>query len=92
MWVALLNLENLYGTEESLKKAFERALQYCEPRPVYQQLADIYTDSGKVKVRSSLHRSFSSIRRNVKPLTSTSCLVLFAGGRGAVQDDGEALP
>lgn len=50
MWVALLNLENMYGTEESLKKVFERALQFCEPMPVYQQLADIYAKSEKIKV------------------------------------------
>lgn len=49
--MALLNLENMYGTEESLKKVFERALQFCEPMPVYQQLADIYTKSEKMKVR-----------------------------------------
>lgn len=55
MWVALLNLENMYGTEESLKKVFERALQFCEPMPVYQQLADIYAKSDKIKVRSTGH-------------------------------------
>lgn len=51
VWVALLNLENMYGTEESLQKVFERAVQYCEPMPVYQQLADIYAKSNKIKVR-----------------------------------------
>lgn len=58
VWVALMNLENMYGTEESLKKVFERALQFCEPMPVYQQLADIYTKSEKIKVRPStlIHR------------------------------------
>lgn len=50
VWVALLNLENLYGTEESLQKVFERAVQYCEPMPVYQQLADIYAKCQKTKV------------------------------------------
>lgn len=53
VWVALLNLENMYGTEESLKKVFERALQFCEPMPVYQQLADIYAKSEKIKVWSA---------------------------------------
>lgn len=53
MWVALLNLENMYGTEESLKKVFERAVQFCEPMPVYQQLADIYAKSDKTKVQST---------------------------------------
>ncbi|XP_010777768.1 protein RRP5 homolog, partial [Notothenia coriiceps] len=51
VWVALLNLENLYGTDESLKKVFERALQFCEPMPVFQQLADIYAKCDKTKVR-----------------------------------------
>lgn len=50
VWVALLNLENMYGNEETLKNVFERALQFCEPMPVYQQLADIYTKSEKIKV------------------------------------------
>lgn len=57
VWVALLNLENMYGTEESLKKVFERALQFCEPMPVYQQLADIYAKSDKTKEAEALYKT-----------------------------------
>uniref|UniRef100_UPI0037E730AC protein RRP5 homolog n=1 Tax=Semicossyphus pulcher TaxID=241346 RepID=UPI0037E730AC len=57
VWVALLNLENMYGTEESLKKVFERALQFCEPMPVYQQLADIYAKSDKIKEAEGLYKT-----------------------------------
>ncbi|KAM3865426.1 protein RRP5 homolog [Diretmus argenteus] len=57
VWVALLNLENMYGTEESLKKVFERALQFCEPMPVYQQLADIYAKSNKTKEAEGLYKT-----------------------------------
>ncbi|KAG9262427.1 hypothetical protein AMEX_G24199 [Astyanax mexicanus] len=57
VWVALLNLENMYGTEESLQKVFERAVQYCEPMPVYQQLADIYAKSNKMKEAESLYKN-----------------------------------
>ncbi|XP_019744636.1 protein RRP5 homolog isoform X2 [Hippocampus comes] len=57
VWVALLNLENMYGTQESLKKVFERALQFCEPMPVYQQLADIYSKSDKMKEAENLYKS-----------------------------------
>ncbi|XP_042340555.1 protein RRP5 homolog isoform X2 [Plectropomus leopardus] len=57
VWVALLNLENMYGTEESLKKVFERALQFCEPMPVYQQLADIYSKSDKTKEAEGLYKT-----------------------------------
>ncbi|KAM8842414.1 protein RRP5 homolog isoform 2-T2 [Synchiropus picturatus] len=57
VWVALMNLENMYGTEESLKKVFDRALQFCEPMPVYQQLADIYAKSDKVKEAEATYKS-----------------------------------
>ncbi|XP_041640703.1 protein RRP5 homolog [Cheilinus undulatus] len=57
VWVALLNLENMYGTEESLKKVFERALQFCEPMPVYQQLTDIYAKSSKIKEAEGLYKT-----------------------------------
>lgn len=50
MWVALLNLENMYGSQESLNKVFERAVQYNEPLKVFLQLADIYTKSEKFQV------------------------------------------
>lgn len=54
VWVALLNLENMYGTEEALMKVFERAIQYNEPLKVFQQLADIYSGSEKYTVRLGL--------------------------------------
>lgn len=50
VWVALLNLENMYGSQESLDKVFERALQYNEPLKVFLHLADIYTKSEKFQV------------------------------------------
>ncbi|XP_035493857.2 protein RRP5 homolog [Scophthalmus maximus] len=57
VWVALLNLENMYGTAETLKKVFERALQFCEPMPVYQQLADIYAKCNKTKEAEGLYKT-----------------------------------
>ncbi|KAM4603795.1 protein RRP5 homolog isoform 1-T2 [Polymixia lowei] len=66
VWVALLNLENMYGTEESLKKVFERALQFCEPMPVYQQLADIYAKSNKTKEAEGLYKTMAKRFRQNK--------------------------
>ncbi|CAJ1052669.1 protein RRP5 homolog isoform X2 [Xyrichtys novacula] len=66
VWVALLNLENMYGTEESLKKVFERALQFCEPMPVYQQLADIYAKSEKIKEAEGLYKTMVKRFRQMK--------------------------
>lgn len=48
--MALLNLENMCGSPESLTKVFERAVQYNEPLKVFLHLADIYTKSEKFQV------------------------------------------
>ncbi|KAK0155877.1 Protein RRP5 [Merluccius polli] len=66
VWVALLNLENMYGTEESLKKVFERAQQFCEPMPVFQQLADIYARSSKIKEAEGLYKTMVKRFRQTK--------------------------
>ncbi|XP_008947621.1 PREDICTED: protein RRP5 homolog [Merops nubicus] len=57
VWVALLNLENMYGTEETLMKVFERAVQYNEPLKVFQHLCDIYANSEKYKKAEELYHT-----------------------------------
>lgn len=47
IWVALLNLENLYGTPSTLEETFQQTLQTNEPFTIYQHLAKIYTKSDK---------------------------------------------
>ena len=53
VWIALMNLENLYGTQESLVKVFERALQHNEPKKIFFQLIGIYTRTDKFEVWDS---------------------------------------
>ncbi|XP_023571395.1 protein RRP5 homolog isoform X2 [Octodon degus] len=55
VWVALLNLENMYGSPESLSRVFERAVQYNEPLKVFLHLADIYAKSEKFQEASELY-------------------------------------
>lgn len=50
VWVALLNLENTYGTEESLQELFTEATQSNDAKTVYLRLVDIYERSGKFEV------------------------------------------
>ncbi|XP_010131602.1 PREDICTED: protein RRP5 homolog [Buceros rhinoceros silvestris] len=57
VWVALLNLENMYGTEETLMKVFERAVQYNEPLKAFQHLCDIYANSEKYKQAEDLYHT-----------------------------------
>lgn len=50
VWVALLNLENLYGSQESLVKVFQTALHQNDPLEVFRRLAAIYQESNKMAV------------------------------------------
>ncbi|KAH8696661.1 putative rRNA biogenesis protein RRP5 [Talaromyces proteolyticus] len=47
IWVALLNLENIYGTDDSLEEVFKRACQYNDTQEVYERLISIFIQSGK---------------------------------------------
>ncbi|XP_015695265.2 rRNA biogenesis protein RRP5 [Oryza brachyantha] len=44
VWVAYFNLENEYGSprEDAVKKIFQRALQYCDPKRVHLALLSMY--------------------------------------------------
>jgi len=44
VWVAYFNLENEYGSprEDAVKKIFQRALQYCDPKKAYFALLGMY--------------------------------------------------
>lgn len=61
VWVAMMNLENTFGTSESLEAVFKRAIVACEPKKVYLQLVKIYERSNKMDVciYSTTHTSFN---------------------------------
>jgi rRNA biogenesis protein RRP5 len=59
VWVAWLNLENLYGTpspDEAVMALFQRALQHCDQKKLYAALLAILQRTGKVR-RKCLHFS-----------------------------------
>lgn len=45
IWVALLNLENTYGSDESLEEVFKRACQYNDSQETHERLISIYIQS-----------------------------------------------
>jgi len=47
VWIALMNLENVYGSDESLETVFRDAARHCEPKTVHLRLASILEESGK---------------------------------------------
>lgn len=53
VWIALMNLENVYGSDESLESVFKDAARHCEPKTVYLRFASILEESGKKEVNHS---------------------------------------
>jgi rRNA biogenesis protein RRP5 len=54
VWIAYLNLENNFGTDESLAEVFKRACQYNDEQVVHERLISIYVVTGKQEVSSRL--------------------------------------
>lgn len=53
VWIALLNLENVYGTEESLETTFKDAARHNDSKTVHLRMATIFDESEKFEVYSS---------------------------------------
>ncbi len=47
MWIALLNLENLYGTDESVQNVFNEAVKQNDAKKIYLKMVDIYAHNDK---------------------------------------------
>eukprot|EP00796_Vickermania_ingenoplastis_P005696 gene5696-4061_t len=61
VWVAYMNLENLYGTGESLNAVFKRALpRQVDPLVLHERLADIFEASRKSNQLLTLCRTMTS--------------------------------
>ncbi len=60
VWVAYLNLENIYGQppEDAVMKLFQRALQHVDQKKLYLALLAILENSNKVKHLSRWSNSF----------------------------------
>ncbi|BFZ59560.1 rRNA bioproteinsis protein rrp5 [Saitoella coloradoensis] len=56
VWVAMMNLENTFGSEETLEEVFKRACQYNEPKKVYGHLCDILARSQKIEAAKELYQ------------------------------------
>ncbi|AAS53937.2 AFR566Cp [Eremothecium gossypii ATCC 10895] len=47
IWIAMLNLENTFGTDETLEDVFRRACQYMDAYTIHMKLISIYAMSSK---------------------------------------------
>ncbi|KGO58033.1 Nucleic acid-binding, OB-fold [Penicillium expansum] len=63
IWVALLNMENTYGDDDSLEEVFKRACQYNDPQEIYERMISIYIQSGKNQKASDLF--YAALKKKV---------------------------
>lgn len=51
VWIALLNVENVYGTEETLEATFKEAARHNDSKTIHLRLAFIFDQAAKHEVR-----------------------------------------
>ncbi|KAF9346551.1 rRNA biogenesis protein rrp5 [Mortierella sp. AD094] len=59
VWVALMNLENTFGSADTLEEVFKNAVQTCEPKKIYLQLVKIYERSNKIELATELYNTMT---------------------------------
>ncbi|KAG5506434.1 hypothetical protein JKF63_05937 [Porcisia hertigi] len=82
VWVAYLNIENLYGTEESLSAVFRRAQQQqLNQLTLFERLADIYAASRKHNQLLALCRAMTGKFRTERRTWERLGIVLVDQGK-----------
>ncbi|PWW72721.1 nucleic acid-binding protein [Tuber magnatum] len=56
VWIAMLNMESMYGTDETLEEVFKRACQYNEAQDIHEKLASIHIQTGKTEKADDLFK------------------------------------
>eukprot|EP01052_Picozoa_sp_SAG31_P017910 SAG31_NODE_1247_length_9127_cov_2.629929_3_plen_1785_part_00 len=59
VWVAFLNLEKMYGTQETLQQAFERAIVYNDAKKVYSKMVEIHKTAKEYTIVEDLYKVMS---------------------------------
>ncbi|PRP78641.1 hypothetical protein PROFUN_08639 [Planoprotostelium fungivorum] len=54
VWVARINLEHLYGDDESTQKIMNEAIQYNDPLQIYLRVLEAYAASGETEKQGKL--------------------------------------
>ena len=50
VWIASLNLECLYGSDETVQNIFNEAVRRNDPKKIYLKMAEIYAKNDKPEV------------------------------------------
>ena len=66
VWVAFLNLENLFGTDETLKKVWDRAVRYCDEENLYWKMIAIFEESNPKRAEEYLSKMAKKYKTNLR--------------------------
>jgi rRNA biogenesis protein RRP5 len=61
IWVAYLNLENLYGNNNSFQKVLDRAKEVCDKKSLYKHLIQIYMSSDKYEDANEAYKLLTKV-------------------------------
>ncbi|KAH9937237.1 U3 snoRNP-associated protein Rrp5 [Fomitopsis serialis] len=90
VWIALLNLENIYGTDESLEVTFKDAARHNDSKTIHLRLAIIFDQSGKPE------KAEEQYKRTCKKFSQSSKVWTLFGEhylkRGKLEDARKLLP
>ncbi|KAI0375236.1 hypothetical protein BV20DRAFT_934020 [Pilatotrama ljubarskyi] len=90
VWIALLNLENIYGTDESLESTFKDAARHNDSKTIHLRMAEIFEQSDKPE------KAEEQFKRTVKKFSQSSKVwTLFAEHylkRGMLEEARKLLP
>ncbi|TPX37608.1 hypothetical protein SmJEL517_g00637 [Synchytrium microbalum] len=80
VWVAYLNLENKFGSQESLVRVFDRAATVNDPKTMYLQMVRIYERSDKNDLTEELYTTIlKRFKESSKCWTSAGLFYLKNG-------------
>ncbi|TFY62849.1 hypothetical protein EVJ58_g3608 [Rhodofomes roseus] len=94
VWTALLNLENVYGTDESLEAAFKDAARHNDSKTIHLRMAAIFDQSGKSE--ASTCKAEEMYKRTCKKFGQSSKVWTLFGEhylkRGKLEEARKLLP
>ncbi|KAL8725782.1 MAG: hypothetical protein Q9181_006288 [Wetmoreana brouardii] len=92
VWVALLNLENTYGSEETLDGIFRRACQYCDSLDIHERMISIYIQSGNHERADALFSTVLSKHGSQSPTLWLNAATFYLSTLNAPTRTHQLLP
>lgn len=90
IWVAYLNMENSFGTEETLEEVFRRACEYTDKKKMYSHLVSILIKTGKHdKVEETFHIMIKKFSQSSKVWVNYAAYLME---HGRLDEGRELLP